>query len=94
MREESQAVLGEGRQIVNLLAGIRGAKVALVFTERGDGKIDVSMRGNTELDLSQVASRFGGGGHPRAAGCGVKGTLEDVQQRVLGEVRQALAKLS
>ncbi len=94
MREESQAALDEGSQIVNLLAGIRGAKVALVFSERGDGQIDVSMRGNTELDLSRIALHFGGGGHPRAAGCVVEGSLEDVRQRVLMEVRRALAKES
>ena len=38
----------------------------------------VSMRSNRYVDVSKVAAFFGGGGHVRAAGCTMGGTVHDV----------------
>ncbi len=49
-----------------------------------------SMRSKGEIDVGQVAKRFGGGGHKNAAGCTVKGPLPGVRVRVLEAAERLL----
>jgi phosphoesterase RecJ-like protein len=52
--------------------------------------VKVSLRGKGDVDVNRIAARFGGGGHPNAAGFTVSGTLEPVTRDVLDAVRQAV----
>ena len=47
----------------------------------------MSLRTNTELDLSRIALAFGGGGHKKAAGCTMTGTVEEIIRQVDGQIR-------
>lgn len=76
--------------LVSLLASTDRMDAALVFRERDDGHIEVSMRAGPGLDISGVATQFGGGGHPRAAGCVIRGEMSAVRERVLKAVDAAL----
>lgn len=71
---------------------IRGVEVALLFRETGDGRIRVSLRSRGLVDVAELASRLGGGGHIRASGCTVEGSLEAAMTRVLVEVERAVAE--
>ncbi len=84
VREEASVGLS------SFLAGVREAQVVVVFTERDDGTVDVSMRAAPGLDVAQVALRLGGGGHPQAAGCTLDGNLKEAKTRVLSELRRSL----
>jgi phosphoesterase RecJ-like protein len=49
--------------------------------------VRVSMRSKTEVvDVCAICQKFGGGGHMLAAGARVRGTLPEVETRVLAEV--------
>lgn len=63
--------------IVNQLQGVRGVDCAIFMYEIGTLEYKVSMRSNGLVDVSQVAVKFGGGGHVRAAGCTMNGTYHD-----------------
>jgi phosphoesterase RecJ-like protein len=76
--------------LANFLSGVREAKVVVVFTERDDGTVDVGMRAACGHDVAGVAVQLGGGGHPQAAGCTLKGDLGEVQARVLSALRCSL----
>ncbi|MBI3763252.1 MAG: DHH family phosphoesterase [Chloroflexi bacterium] len=78
--------------LVNVLTTIYEAKVAIVFVERAGGEVKISLRAHPGVDVSIVAQAFGGGGHAAAAGAEVKGTLEEVQARVLPMVRELMQK--
>jgi len=78
--------------LANSLSGIREARAVVVFTERGDGLVDVGMRASPGLNVAGAALRLGGGGHPQAAGCTLEGDLRQVQDRVLAEVRRSLGE--
>jgi bifunctional oligoribonuclease and PAP phosphatase NrnA len=52
------------------------------------GKIRVSLRSRGQYDVAHVAVHFGGGGHRKAAGCEIKGTIEEVAQKILNEVKR------
>lgn len=64
--------------IVNQLRNIKGVHCAVFMYETGLMEYKVSMRSDEKVDVSRVASYFGGGGHVRAAGCTMKGTFHDV----------------
>lgn len=76
--------------IVNQLLSVDTAKIAAVFTEKENGKIDVGLRSRVGFDVSVVAQRLGGGGHKQAAGALVDGPLEIARERALAEIKKSL----
>ena len=73
--------------LIDHLRAVRGVIVAVFFEELSDGKVRVSMRSKTEVvDVCAICQKFGGGGHTLAAGARVRGTLPEVEARVLAEV--------
>jgi len=71
---------------------INGTKVAMLFRDLGHGKVKVSFRSTGGADVNALAKRFGGGGHARASGAMVSGSLEQVKAQVLGAARELLAR--
>jgi phosphoesterase RecJ-like protein len=69
---------------------IGGVKVAVLLREEGSGVVKVSLRGKDEVPVNRIAHRFGGGGHANAAGCTVRGTLDEATAAVLAAVGLAL----
>ena len=70
--------------LIDHLRAIQGVIVAVFFEELADGKVRVSMRSKDEaVDVCAICQKFGGGGHTLAAGARVKGTLEEVEKKVL-----------
>lgn len=70
--------------LIDHLRAIRGVIVAIFFEELADGKVRVSMRSKSEnVDVSGICQKFGGGGHKLAAGTRVRGTLPEVEQKIL-----------
>jgi len=76
--------------VVNLLATTREANIAILFTERDQGQIDVSMRARPGYNVSEVAFQLGGGGHPQAAGCTLAGPLDEIRELVLAQLKASL----
>jgi len=69
---------------------VSGTRLALLFRQIANGRIKVSLRSIGDVDVARLAARFGGGGHRRAAGVSLEGTMSDVQAKVLGEARALL----
>jgi bifunctional oligoribonuclease and PAP phosphatase NrnA len=70
--------------LIDHLRAIHGVIVAVFFEELTDGKVRVSMRSKSEeVDVSAICQKFGGGGHKLAAGARVRGTLAEVDQKIL-----------
>ncbi|MCR3922477.1 MAG: bifunctional oligoribonuclease/PAP phosphatase NrnA [Firmicutes bacterium] len=75
--------------VVNYAKNIQGVEVGLIFREKADGTVKVGFRSH-RVDVSKIASSFGGGGHVRAAGCSLSHSLQETMQIVLAAVRQEL----
>jgi len=73
--------------LINVISSIIDAKIALVFVEQNNGSVKVSWRAQPGYDVSQIALRFGGGGHEAASGAELKGSLNEVCQVVLNATR-------
>jgi phosphoesterase RecJ-like protein len=77
--------------LINIVSSIDEADIAIIFVEQNAHNTKVSWRGlKAHLDVSQVASQFGGGGHKAAAGAEIDGTLAEVQEKVLAATRKIL----
>ena len=59
-----------------------------------NGQIKVSFRSKGNYDVAQVAAQFGGGGHKKAAGCTIQGTLDQATELILEQIELALRKQS
>ena len=82
-----QVLPEDNEGLIDHLRAIRGVIVAVFFEEMSDGKVRVSMRSKTDdIDVCVICQKFGGGGHTLAAGARVRGTLAEVEQRVLEEI--------
>jgi bifunctional oligoribonuclease and PAP phosphatase NrnA len=66
---------------------IAGTRLAIFFRDLGHGKVKVSFRSTGGVDVNQLARQFGGGGHAKAAGALIAGSLEAVQTQVIGASR-------
>ena len=70
--------------LIDHLRAIHGVIVAIFFEELSDGKVRVSIRSKSDkVDVSAICQQFGGGGHTLAAGARVRGTLAEVEQKIL-----------
>ncbi|MBA3854189.1 bifunctional oligoribonuclease/PAP phosphatase NrnA [Pseudogemmatithrix spongiicola] len=67
---------------------VRGVRLAMLFRDLGHGKVKVSFRSRAGVDVNALAREFGGGGHTRASGALVAGTLDAVTARVLEAARR------
>lgn len=76
--------------IVTHVRAVKTAQVGLLFREVPAGKVRVSLRGREGVQVHRIAARFGGGGHPMAAGCSLSPPLSEAVQVLLAEVRRYL----
>jgi phosphoesterase RecJ-like protein len=78
--------------VVETIRDIKGVQVACLIKEVGTDKTKVSLRSKGQVNVSEISSEFGGGGHPRAAGfnleCNLAMSIETVLkafQNLFGE---------
>lgn len=77
--EDAEGVIDEPRKI-------KGVAVSVLLKELSDGMIKVSMRSQGHVNVENIASRYGGGGHHNAAGFTVTGSLATTRDMVLSEL--------
>ena len=71
--------------IAETLRAIDSTEVAFVVKEVDTKLTKVSMR-SKKLDVAQICSLFGGGGHTFAAGCTIKASIKDSVEKLLREI--------
>lgn len=77
--------------LIDMIRAIRGVQVAVFFEELPGGKIRVSMRSKDRgVNVCDIATRFGGGGHALAAGIRMAGPISEAKQQVLAAIDEVL----
>ena len=76
--------------VVEFPRSIEGVRMALLFREISQGRVKVSLRSVGEVDVADFAQPFGGGGHRKAAGLSLQGSLAEVQSTILAAAREYL----
>ena len=67
-----------------------GVEVGITVREREPGEYKISMRSARDVNVSAICQVFGGGGHVKAAGCTLCGTIDEVRAQLLSAVEAAL----
>jgi phosphoesterase RecJ-like protein len=81
---------GDTQEYIDQVKSIKGCVVAVLIRETDEpGKIKVSWRTDPSVDGIELASAWGGGGHPRASGATFRGTLEEAERAVLARTFQS-----
>ncbi len=74
--------------IVSYTRNIEGVEVGIFIKEICQNEFKVSLRGKSYIDVASIAKIFGGGGHIKAAGFSYKGSLEELKDKLLFEIKQ------
>ncbi len=69
---------------------IGGTRLAIFFRDLGYNKVKVSFRSTGGVDVNEFAKKFGGGGHARAAGALIEGSIDKVRHDVVAGARDFL----
>ncbi len=73
--------------LIDMIRAIRGVQVAVFFEELPGGKVRVSMRSkDRSVNVCDIATQFGGGGHALAAGIRMGGPVVDAKRQVLAAI--------
>ena len=89
--EEVNAEPGDHEGIVENGRSIEGVKVSIFLRQKDEeNAFKISMRSNGNINVSDICFIFGGGGHPNAAGALIQGSIEEVKEKILKEVRKAI----
>ncbi len=86
-----QATADDLDGVVEHPRSIAGVRLAVMFREVSQGRVKASFRSVGDVDVARFAHALGGGGHAKAAGVAIPGTLAEVQARVLDAARAYLA---
>jgi phosphoesterase RecJ-like protein len=84
---------GDTEALINIPLQILAVQVSMLFVEPMEsGPIRVSLRSKGQVDVAKFAQTFGGGGHARAAGLKVNGTLDEVRKQVVDAMVGGISK--
>jgi bifunctional oligoribonuclease and PAP phosphatase NrnA len=93
--ERTGAAYRDTENLINECQRIGSVAVAALFMELRDGRIRCSLRSRPEgeraVDVSEIAAKFGGGGHKMAAGTYLPAPIEHAMQLIFDEVTKRLA---
>jgi phosphoesterase RecJ-like protein len=79
--------------IIDQVRCVAGTRVAALFSEK-HGEVRVSLRSRGRVNVAELASSFGGGGHARAAGITYNGSMDEAVAAVLQAIKDALAQIA
>jgi phosphoesterase RecJ-like protein len=77
--------------IVEFPRSVAGVRFAVLFREMSQGRVKASLRSVGDVDVARFAHGFGGGGHAKAAGVALTGSMAEVQGRILEAARAYLS---
>ncbi len=82
MSREARFVPADTQEFMDTMMSLKTVRACILF-RAGDGIVKVSWRTSPGIDGIALASPFGGGGHPRASGASVPGTLPQVEKKIV-----------
>ncbi len=76
--------------IVDYSLQINGVEVGVLFKDISDDVTKASIRSRSNLDVAEIARKFGGGGHPNAAGVTLEAPLDEAKRLIIQAVKETL----
>ncbi len=93
---KGEEALTDGDLVLDILRSVDSVEVVLLIRTTEDGKCKLSARSKNDYDVNRLAREFGGGGHKKASGATIEGSLDDVSKKLVecameGFAREGLA---
>ena len=88
--EENNALPSDLDGIIDQLRVTQGVEVAILAHETSENEYKISMRSNNDVNVSEIAGSFGGGGHIKAAGCSIVGDINSIIEELVDKISKQL----
>jgi len=92
MQEQSKASEEDADGFVNYPLAVGEVEATALFKETSPGVYRTSLRSKGDVNVARIAEQFGGGGHRNAAGCTLKGDWDEIEQKVVPLLREAVER--
>ncbi|MDE1921153.1 MAG: bifunctional oligoribonuclease/PAP phosphatase NrnA [Candidatus Omnitrophica bacterium] len=80
-------------KLFSFLRSIEGIEVAVILTELNPQEVRVNLRSQNHFDVARLAQDFDGGGHQKAAGCKICGSLQQAQKIIAKAIHERLKEI-
>ncbi len=90
MREQMGVTPAELDGIEGIPLQVEGAEVGVTVKQRDENSYKISMRSANDVNVSDICGSLGGGGHVKAAGCLLHGTLDEVKKQIVDAVEKGI----
>ena len=94
MYEKTGSNFQDSDGMVEIIRNIDGIEISAFAKEIEPGVIKLGFRSKHDIDVSQLAAKFGGGGHKKAAGCTIYGSIQDMKDALYPEISKIFNKES
>src|SRR6266550_4625017 len=92
MQERTRASDEDADGFVNYPLAVGDVEATALFKESAPGIYRTSLRSKGDVNVAKIAEHFGGGGHRNAAGCTLKGTSSEIEQKVVPLLQDAVKR--
>lgn len=82
--------LADTEGISSEMRSIQGVEIAVLITETFDGYCRLGLRSRGDLNVSEIAGLFGGGGHINASGASIRRPFPEAKEHALSTIRKWL----
>ncbi len=83
LKDATDPNLVDSDEVLDILRSVKSVEVVLFMRELETGGVKISARSKSDFDVNALMRRFGGGGHKKASGATIEGSLSDVRARVV-----------
>lgn len=81
------SILGDDTDgFVDIIRNVDTVDVAILLKGESPNRTRISLR-SKGTDVNAIANHFGGGGHIRAAGCTIEGSIDEAKSRLLEVIK-------
>ncbi len=92
MQHTAEASDEDADGFVNYPLTVEEVEAVAMLKESEPGVYRTSLRSKGDVNVAKVAEKFGGGGHRNAAGCTLRGTWEEAEEKLIGLLQEAVAR--
>lgn len=81
-------------EFINFPRSLKGVEISIFLKEDSsfEGRVNVSFRSSGECNVNSLAAKFGGGGHPKASGCVIEGSLDYAKAALISSAKEIVEK--
>jgi len=92
MQNQTNASEEDADGFVNFPLAVGEVDAVALLKECAPGVYRTSLRSKGDVNVAKVAEQFGGGGHRNAAGCTLKGNLDEVEKQLVPLLQDAVKR--